>query len=176
VVHRAIKHALGLTRTTKIVDVVKKVFGGKGSFVHSPTEIEQLGEHCSSTERRADEATRDATDWLKCEYMMDKVGETFEGIVTSVTSFGLFVELNDIYVDGLLHITSLNNDYYNFDPIGHRLTGERTGKVYRLGDPCRVTLAKVDLDQRRIDFALPKEEREEGPPKKKRRRRKKTDN
>lgn len=173
VVHRAIKHALGLTRTGKIVSAVKKVFGGKGDFVHSPTEIEQLGEHCSSTERRADEATRDATDWLKCEYMVDKVGETFDGIVTSVTSFGLFVELNDIYIDGLLHITSLDNDYYNFDPIGHRLTGERSGKVYRLGDPCRVTLAKVDLDQRRIDFALPKEERQDGPPKKKRRHRKK---
>jgi ribonuclease R len=144
IVHRAIKHALSA--------------GGNKGWIYSDSDMEQLGEHCSSAERRADEATRDATDWLKCEYMMDKVGESFDGIITSVNSFGLFVELNDIYVDGLLHITALDNDYYHFDPVGHRLTGERAGKVHRLGDPMHVTLARVDLDQRRIDFVLPQEE------------------
>ena len=140
VVHRAIKHALD---------------GGRGEdFVYSLPELETLGEHCSTCERTADEATRDATNWLKCEYMMDKVGESFDGIITSVTSFGLFVELNDIYVEGLVHITSLDNDYYHFDPVGHRLTGERSGQVYRLGDPIRVRVAAVSLDDKKIDFAL----------------------
>jgi ribonuclease R len=113
-----------------------------------------LGEHCSVTERRADDATRDAVDWLKCEYMLDKVGEDYEGIVSSVTSFGIFVELKDIYVEGLVHITALHNDYYHFDPAGHRLRGERTGKVYRLGDQVRVKVVRVNLDDRKIDFEL----------------------
>ncbi|MEJ2693691.1 MAG: ribonuclease R [Candidatus Thiodiazotropha sp.] len=107
-----------------------------------------------SAERKADEATRDALDWLKCEYMQDKVGETFKGIITSVNSFGVFVELEAIYVDGLVHITALDNDYYHYDPIGHRLTGERTGKVLRLGDPLTIVVAKVNLDERKIDFLL----------------------
>ena len=88
------------------------------------------------TERRADEATRDAESWLKCEHMQDKLGEEFDGTITSVTSFGIFVELDEVYVDGLVHITALHNDYYHFDPIGHRLTGERSGNVYRLGTGC----------------------------------------
>jgi len=137
-VHRAIKHLLT---------------GGTASdFIYSKTDLQALGEHCSSTERKADEATRDALDWLKCEYMMDKVGESFDGIVTSVNSFGVFVELNNIYVDGLVHITALDNDYYHYDPVGHRLTGERTGRVIRLGDPMRIRVAKVNLDERKIDF------------------------
>ena len=140
IVHRAIKHALD---------------GGKAEdFVYSQSQLETLGEHCSTNERTADEATRDATSWLKCEYMLDKVGESFDGIISSVTSFGLFVELNEIYVEGLVHITSLDNDYYHFDPIGHRLTGERSGQVYRMGDPIRVKVASVSLDEKKIDFAL----------------------
>jgi ribonuclease R len=86
--------------------------------------------------------------------MMDKVGESFDGIITSVNSFGLFVELNEIYVDGLIHITALENDYYHFDPVNHRLTGERGGETFRLGDPIRVKLAAVNLDERKIDFLL----------------------
>jgi len=143
VVHRAIRHLFN--------------GGSAEEFEYALAELQTLGEHCSTTERRADEATRDATAWLKCEYMMDKVGESFDGIITSVTSFGLFVELNDIYVEGLVHITSLNNDYYHFDPAGHRLTGERSGQRYRLGDPIRVKLAAVNLDDRKIDFALDQE-------------------
>jgi ribonuclease R len=86
--------------------------------------------------------------------MQDKVGEQFSGIVTSVTSFGIFVELDDIYVDGLVHITALDNDYYHFDPVGHRLTGERSGQVYRLGDQIEIIVAAVNLDDRKIDFVL----------------------
>jgi ribonuclease R len=106
------------------------------------------------TERRADEATRDVTDWLKCEYMMDKVGETFEGIVTSVLSFGLFVELSEIYVEGLVHITSLRNDYYHFDAAKHTLSGEHSRKSYRLGDTVRVQVVRVNLDDKKIDFEM----------------------
>jgi ribonuclease R len=139
-VHRGIRHRLR---------------GGKPSAFHyTPSEMQVLGEHCSMTERRADEATRDAVLWLKCEYMMDKVGEAFDGIVSGVTSFGLFVELTDIYVDGLVHVTTLPEDYYHFDPIGHRLKGERSGRVYRLGDRVRVQVARVDLDERKIDLVL----------------------
>ncbi|HKK04339.1 MAG TPA: ribonuclease R [Gammaproteobacteria bacterium] len=143
-VHRAIRHLLA----------------GKSPerFGYSEDDMVALGEHCSLTDRRADEATRDATDWLKCEYMLDKVGEEFEGLVTAVTSFGLFVELKDIYVEGLVHVTALSNDYYHFDPVKHRLLGERTNRMYRLADPLRVRVVRVDLDDRKIDFELAESE------------------
>jgi ribonuclease R len=137
-VHRAIRHTLRRRRPT--------------SFEHNHNEMVMLGEHCSMAERRADEATRDAENWLKCEYMQDKVGEDFDGMISSVTAFGVFVELNEIYVDGLVHVTSLPKDYYRFDHVGHRLCGERSGRIYRLGDPLRVKVARVDLDERKIDF------------------------
>ncbi len=140
IVHRAIKHLIK---------------GGRPEeFEYSLPRLQGLGESCSCTERRADEATRDAVDWLKCEYMLDKVGEEFDGIITSVTSFGIFVELDEIYVDGLVHITALDNDYYHFDPVGHRLAGERSGQVYRLGDLIKIKVAAVNLDDRKIDFVL----------------------
>lgn len=139
-VHRAIKHLL--------------THGSPKGFEYSKDQVVFLGEHCSMTERRADEATRDAVNWLKCEYMLDKVGQEFDGVISAVTSFGIFVELKDIYVEGLVHVTALRNDYYHFDPVGHRLTGERGGRVYRLGNPVRVQVARVDLDERRIDFEL----------------------
>jgi len=116
--------------------------------------MHEFGEHCSATERRADDATRDAVDWLKCEFMLDRVGETYAGIITSTTSFGLFVELQDIYVEGLVHVTALGNDYYHFDPTRHWLMGERTNKVFRLGDPIKVKVVQVNLDDRKIDFEL----------------------
>src|SRR5579883_123384 len=115
-------------------------------------QLQKMGAHCSMTERRADDATREAMDWLKCEFMMDKVGEEFDGVVSSATSFGIFVELKDIYVEGLVHISALQSDYYQFDPIKHALIGERTGTRYRLGDPVRIRVVRVDLDQRKIDF------------------------
>lgn len=116
--------------------------------------FEKFGEHCSMTERRADEATREAIDWLKCEYMLDKVGEEFAGIVSGVTSFGLFIELSEIYIEGLVHISNLKNDYYHFDPIKHALRGERSGTSYRIGDPVRIKVVRVDLDNRQIDFMM----------------------
>jgi ribonuclease R len=106
------------------------------------------------TERRADEATRDAEQRLKCEYMLDKVGEIFDGLVTAVTSFGLFVELDKIYVEGLVHVTALRSDYYHFDPVAHILRGERTGKSYRLRDRVTVRVVRADLDERKIDFEI----------------------
>ena len=116
--------------------------------------MQTLGEHCSMTERRADDATRDAIDWLKCEHMLDRVGETYSGIITSTTSFGLFVELQDIYVEGLVHVTALGNDYYHFDPTRHWLIGERTNRIFRLGDQLEVKVVRVNLDERKIDFEL----------------------
>jgi ribonuclease R len=121
---------------------------------YKPGDWHALGAHCSMTERRADEATRDVVNWLKCYYMRDKIGETFPGTVSAVTSFGAFVALDDMYVEGLIHISELGNDYYHFDAIKHELMGERTRKRYRLGDRIRVKVVRVDLDTTRIDFVL----------------------
>jgi ribonuclease R len=112
----------------------------------------ELGRHCSETERRADDASRDVENWLKCFYMQDRVGGVFEGSITGVTSFGLFVMLDQYYVDGLVHISELGRDYYRFEPHRHALLGERTGKQYRLADRIKVKLVRVDLDTRRIDL------------------------
>jgi ribonuclease R len=117
-------------------------------------ELRVLGEHCSMTERRADEATRDVVQRLKCEYMLQHVGEEFPGVVSAVTGFGLFVSLNDIYIEGLVHISSLESDYWHFDPVRHRLTGERSGAVLALGDTVRVKVAAVNVDERKIDLLL----------------------
>ena len=126
-------------------------------FVYSEEEMGRQGKHCSATERRADEATREVVSWLKCEYMQDKLGQVFSGKISAVTGFGIFVELDDIYVEGLVHVTSLKNDYYTFDSVKHRLVGERGGTVYRLGDKMTVLVARVDLDERKIDFELAEE-------------------
>ncbi len=120
----------------------------------TPELAKQQGEHCSLTERRADEATREVTRWLKAEFMMDKIGEEFDGYISGVTNFGIFVELVQVYVDGLVHITALGNDYYHFDAAHHRLMGERTRQIYRLGDKVRVRVMRVDLDETKIDFEL----------------------
>lgn len=142
-VHRAIRHVLSGKRPT--------------AFRYSFDEMVLLGDHCSMTERRADEATRDVVDWLKCEYMLDKIGEEFSGLISSVTGFGLFVELEDIYVEGLVHIASLQNDYYHYDQAHHRMVGDRTRRIYRLADRLRVRVVRVDLDDRKIDFEVVEE-------------------
>jgi len=123
-------------------------------YPYDEAALEQLGEQCSMTERRADEATRDVVNWLKCEFMKDRVGESFPGVITAVTGFGLFVELTDIYVEGLVHVTAMPGDYYHFDPLHHRLSGERSGRSFRLGDGVEVRVMRVDLDERKIDFEL----------------------
>ncbi|WP_442497179.1 ribonuclease R [Methylobacter sp. sgz302048] len=158
-VHRAIRHCLqGKTAE---------------NFSYGLSDMEKLGEHCSANERRADDATRDVISWLKCEYMMDKVGEEFPGIISSVTSFGLFIELTEIYVEGLVHISNLAQDYFHFDPTSHQLLGEKTGIRYRLGDSVRVKVVRVDLDEKKIDFELVHKQAALSKPKKRRRRSKK---
>lgn len=122
------------------------------TFAYTHEEMSRLGKHSSSTERRADDATRDVVSWLKCEFMQDKLGQVFTGRISAVTSFGIFVELDDVYAEGLVHVTSLKNDYYQFDAAKHRLVGERGGQVYRLGDKMTVLVARVDLEERKIDF------------------------
>jgi ribonuclease R len=139
-VHRAIKHCLADKSPE--------------SFIYGFPDMVLLGEHCSANERRADEATRDVVNWLKCEYMMDKLGEEFSGIISAVTGFGFFVELKDVYVEGLVHISNLPQDYFHFDVTAHQLKGERTGICYRLGDSVKVKVARVDLDEKKIDFEL----------------------
>ena len=114
--------------------------------------LRAIGDHCSMTERRAEEATREVTRWLKAEYMYDKIGQEFDGIITGVVEFGLFVELNDIGVDGLVHVSALGNDYYQFDPTKQCLIAKRSKHSYCLGQPLRVKLARVDLDEGKIDF------------------------
>ncbi len=135
-VHRAIKAVLN-----------------KSNYIPQTNWIE-LGKHCSMTERRADEATREVETWLKCFYMQDKIGKDFNGVISGVTAFGLFVSLDQVFVEGLVHISELPSDYFHFDNIKHMLIGERTRKIYRLGDKIQVKLARVDLDERKIDFLL----------------------
>jgi ribonuclease R len=113
-----------------------------------------LAAHCSMTERRADDASRDVTNWLKCFYMQDKIGEVFEGTVSGVTSFGVFVALDGAYVEGLLHVTELGNDYFHYDKARHEMVGERTHAKYRLGDRVTIKVARVDLETTKMDFSL----------------------
>ncbi|MDO9311257.1 MAG: ribonuclease R [Nitrosomonas sp.] len=130
---------------------IKAVLNGKS---YEPGDWNELGKHCSLTERRADEATRDVESWLKCFYMQDRIGECFDGVISSVTGFGLFVALDNVYVEGLVHISELPSDYFHFDATKHTLLGERSGKQYRLGDRLQVKLVRVDLETSKIDFVL----------------------
>ncbi|MFZ1548704.1 MAG: ribonuclease R [Candidatus Nitrotoga sp.] len=113
-----------------------------------------LGIHCSMTERRADDATRDVEAWLKCFYMRDHLGSSFEGTISSVTGFGLFVALDDLYIEGLVHVSELGADYFHYDAAKHQMLGERSGKRYRLGDRVRVTVVRVDMESTKLDFVL----------------------
>ncbi len=115
---------------------------------------EGAGAHCSANERRADEASRDVQAWLKCRFMRDKLGEEFAGTVTAATSFGLFVQLDELYVEGLLHISELGGEYWRFDDVRQELRGERTGIRHGAGSKLRVQVSRVDLDARKIDFRL----------------------
>ena len=131
---------------------IKAVLNNKQYKPHEKWEA--LGEHCSQTERRADDATRDVEAWLKCFYMRDHLGSVFDGTVSSVTGFGLFVALDDLYIEGLVHVSELGTDYFHFDPTKHQMLGERTGKRYRLGDRVRVKVVRVDMESTKIDFVL----------------------
>jgi ribonuclease R len=139
-VHRGIRHVL---------------HGGDAeSFQWSPVAMASIGQQCSMTERRADEATRSALSWLKCEYMSDKLGEEFDAIVTAVVDFGLFVQVKGLQVDGLIHVSGLGADYFSRDRSGYRMVGARSGRTFRLGDHLRVRLVNVVIDERKIDFEL----------------------
>jgi ribonuclease R len=153
--HRAIRSVIRSKQDTPHVKRAGAMTIPKARiYPYDEPALSQLGEQCSLSERRADEATRDVVNWLKCEFMKDRVGETFTGVITAVTGFGLFVELKDIYVEGLVHVTALPGDYYHFDPVHHRLAGERTGRSFRLGDSVDVRVMRVDLDERKIDFEM----------------------
>lgn len=147
--HRAIKYLLAKERGE-----VKGNTTPTGGYHYDMPQMLQLGQHCSMTERRADEATRDVADWLKCDFMQDHVGSVFNGVIASVTGFGFFVRLNDLFIDGLVHVSTLDNDYYRFDAVGQRLIGESGGRTYRLGDAVEVRVEAVHMDERKIDFAL----------------------
>ncbi|MFV0596838.1 ribonuclease R [Shewanella sp.] len=149
VLHRVIRYLLA-----KEKGEANEKWTPDGGYHYQLDELDLLGEECSNTERRADEATRDVSDWLKCEFMQDHVGDTFEAVIASVTNFGLFVRLNDLFIDGLVHISSLGSDYYQFDPMRQRLIGEHTGQVYQVGDPVTVKVAAVNLDDRQIDLVM----------------------
>jgi ribonuclease R len=139
-VHRAIRFALGK--------------GKLSEYTYSASNMTSLATHCSQNERRADEAERDVDERYKCAWMEKHVGGEFDGIVSGVTSFGLFVELTESQVSGLVHITQLPNDYYHFDPVRHLLSGERRGLKFRLGDSVRVQVLRASLEDRKIDFRL----------------------
>ena len=134
-VHRSIKAVLDGTR-------------------YAPGKWDDIGLHCSMTERRADEATRDVNNWLKCYYMRDRIGEEFDGTIAAVVPFGIFVALDSVYVEGLVHVSELGEDYFQFDKIKHQMLGERSGQRYRLGDRLRVKLVRADLESGRIDFVM----------------------
>jgi ribonuclease R len=140
VVHRGIRQVLREADPQELI-------GWHGAFP-------QLGQDCSVRERRADEATRSAVSWLKCYYMEGRIGEEYDGIVSGVVDFGLFVQLEGLQVDGLLHVSSLGADYFGRDSSGFRMVGRSSGKVFRLGDRLRVRVTNVSLDERRIDFEL----------------------
>ena len=126
----------------------------RSSYPYELAAVTALGERCSLTERRADDATREVDAWLKCEFLRDRVGEQFSGVITAVTAFGIFVELQDLYIEGLVHISALPGDYYHFDAPKQRLVGDRTRRTFQLGGSVDVTVARVDLDERKIDLEM----------------------
>ena len=151
--HRGIKYLLAKQKGSK------RKTTDTGGYHYQLEEMDLFGAHCSSTERRADDATREVADWLKCEYMQDHVGEEFDGVISSVTGFGFFIRLNDLFIDGLVHISGLANDYYLFDMPKQRLIGENSGMIFRLGDAVKVRVEAVSLEQKQIDFSLISSER-----------------
>jgi len=153
-VHRAIKSVIYSEKASDDISRPEGLDLSKYSYPYDLAKMLVLGEHCSMTERRADEATRDVNSWLKCEYLQQHLGEVFEGIISAVTGFGFFVELADLYVEGLVHVSALSSDYYQHDAAKHRLIGERSGMIYRLGDPVVVEVAKINLEERKVDLLL----------------------
>lgn len=153
-VQRAIKSVRQGSREGKTVIQPKRQDPELATYPYDHGRMVQLGEHCSMTERRADEATRDVEAWLKCEYLSEHVGDEFDGVIAAVVPFGFFVELSGIYIEGLVHVSTLNGDFFQHDSVHHRLVGERTAISFRLGDSIRVQVARVGLEDRKIDLEL----------------------
>ena len=155
-VHRAIRSVIQSKQSSRYVKRITATQKQPTSpwYPYSTANIVVFGEHCSTAERRADAAVWDVEGWLKCEYMQGHIGDYFYGTINAVTGFGLFVELEDVYVEGLVHISALPGDYYHFDAAKHCLQGERSGKSFRLGDTIEVQVVRVDLDEKKIDFEL----------------------
>jgi ribonuclease R len=128
--------------------------GTPAAYLYTESKMATLAAHCSRTERRAEEAERDVDDRYKCAWMEQHIGAEFDGVITGVTSFGLFVELTESKVSGLVHVSQLHNDYYQFDARRHELKGERTGTVFRLGDSVRVQVLRASMEDRKIDFRI----------------------
>jgi len=177
-VHRVIKalldsrrYAIGAraegepAKKARLAKAVKTARNAKAGTAAAPALVpggeleawEIAGAHCSANERRADEASRDVEAWLKCRYMREHLGEEFGGAVSAVTSFGLFVQLDGLYVEGLVHVTELGGEYFRFDEVRQELRGERSGLRYVLGTRVRVQVSRVDLDGRKIDFRMVRE-------------------
>ncbi|WP_148861842.1 ribonuclease R [Marinobacter fonticola] len=154
IVHRAIKSVIHGSQDTNTVVQPDKRDRALADYPYDHARMIQLGEHCSMTERRADDATRDVMAWLKCEYLQEHVGEEFDGVIASVVPFGFFVELSGIYIEGLVHVSTLSGDYFHHDAAKHRLVGERTAISFRLGDSVRVQVVRVGLEDRKIDLEL----------------------
>jgi ribonuclease R len=155
-VHRAIrslikseKKSMHIRRVENQQPIDKAVY-----YPYELSSLEDVGQHLSVTERRADEATRDVVNWLKCEFLLDRVSEQYTGVVSAVTGFGLFVMLDDLMVEGLIHVTGLPKDYYHYEASQHRMVGERTGRIFRLGQKVKVKVVRVNLEERKIDFEL----------------------
>ncbi|WP_158675184.1 ribonuclease R [Candidatus Pantoea edessiphila] len=148
--HRVIKYLL----SKKEITTTKNLFTDNGGYRYNIKEIDKLGCHCSLTERRAEEATRDVSDWLKCDLMKNQVGKIFDGIIFSITNYGLFVRLSEFFVEGLIHISTLKKECYKYDSICQRLIGETSGYIYHLGDAVKVYITAVHVDERRIYFEL----------------------
>lgn len=155
-VHRALRSAMLSDKKVAQVQSIEPSESANGAIIYPYTaaQLSVIGDSLSVTERRADEATRDVVNWLKCEYLTDRIGDRYGGVVSAVTGFGLFVMLDDLHVEGLIHITALPRDYYSHEAAQHRLIGERTGRVFRLGQKLHVSIARVALDERKIDFEL----------------------
>ena len=155
-VHRALRYLIRsgeggdhVTNPGKLAKLSKKQI-----LPYQQSDMVTLGEHCSMTERRADDATRDVVQWLKCQYMQQHLGDSFSGVISAVTSFGIFVQISDLYIEGLVHISALDADYYHYDAVRHALVGESSQRKFRLGDTVQVQVAAVHIDDRKIDLVL----------------------
>ncbi|MCS5587402.1 MAG: ribonuclease R [Porticoccaceae bacterium] len=155
-VHRAIRSLIRSAQKVAHVRRAKEhaVVDKATIYPYEIGALDETGQHLSVTERRADEATRDVVNWLKCEYLMDRISEQYSGVVSAVTGFGLFVMLDELLVEGLIHITGLPKDYYHHEAAQHRMVGERSGRSFRLGQKLSVKVVRVNLEERKIDFEL----------------------